>query len=182
MDKLKEEVITHLLGLLKKWLPHPKSYLLLLVTVLLSASLFVYPEKALELVQKKPTPEIISDLKWIISPWLLFLGVLVAHFQTVAYLHSQITKEKFDINNYGLHEFPTTARAYKLKLKQNNQNTEPTQYLCEYCAANNYESPLQPVGFNRGVSFFLKCHKCGLIIPIKTMSNALEQLIRSKIT
>lgn len=83
-----------------------------------------------------------------------------------------------EIQKYKLHKFPSGAYAFELKPEM--QQTEPLHYLCETCAAKRQKSIMQPDGFHDGEGLFLRCHNCNLLIPIRTMSPALEISLRAR--
>ncbi len=83
-----------------------------------------------------------------------------------------------EIQKYKLHKFPSGTFAFELKPEM--QQTEPLHYLCETCAAKRQKSMLQPDGFHNGEGLFLRCHNCNLLIPIRTMSSALEKGLKGK--
>lgn len=99
---------------------------------------------------------------------------------------SELEKEIAGLKNrecekqkYKLHEFPAGTRAFVPEPSM--QSGEPLHYVCENCMDKSQISRMQPEGFRDGKAFFLKCHKGNLLIPIITMSNALERNIRAKI-
>jgi hypothetical protein len=91
------DVSTYFQEALKRWLPYPPAYLLLVATASLVGFLFASPETALTLIQITPTQEIITKIKWQVSPWLLLLGITAAHFLIVSRLsfYRQKSKNEF---------------------------------------------------------------------------------------
>jgi hypothetical protein len=83
-----------------------------------------------------------------------------------------------EIQKYKLHQFPSGTFAFELKPEM--QQAEPLHYLCQTCVAKRQKAIMQPDGFHDGKPLFLRCHNCDLLIPITTMSNALENSLRAK--
>jgi hypothetical protein len=104
-EAMNSDVNTYFQEALKRWLPYPPAYLLLLATVSLVGYLFVSPETALKLIQIEPTQEIITKIKWQASPWLLLLGITVAHFLIVSHLSSYNQKSKNEIVTLAVGEY-----------------------------------------------------------------------------
>jgi len=87
---------------------------------------------------------------------------------------------KSEIQKYKLYTFPIGTHAFILKPEM--QEIEPLHYLCEACANNHQISRMQPTGFHYEEAFFLRCHKCKLLIPIKSMSPVLEAGLKSSMS
>jgi hypothetical protein len=99
----------------------------------------------------------------------------------VTELEDEIRKfknEKAEIGKYKRHRFPNGTLA-RVSDEAMDERQDPT-YICETCANKSVISTLQPDGYHNGVNFFLHCHVCSLLIPIRGMSNALERSIRTR--
>lgn len=88
MNQLYQELLARV------W-PYRPAYWIFGISASLALSLFVYPEKALELFQIQTTKERVDLLKWAISGYILFAGTLGAHALTVSYYSTLKRDSKF---------------------------------------------------------------------------------------
>ena len=125
-------------------------------------------------------PEILLFQLALIST-TLFVGSFVLIVLLLKYINQLKAIPSLNVSKeqkYRLHEFQTGTKAFVFDEPQQNY---ASHYFCENCMNKGHISSMQPTGFHNGKAFFLNCHTCKLLIPILSMSNALERHIRAKI-
>ncbi|MCD6366814.1 MAG: hypothetical protein J7L46_04660 [Bacteroidales bacterium] len=132
-NQLKDEFFSSL----KEYIPNKKSYLIAVGCLLLSLFLFAYPQKALELISIKQTPQSELLIKWLVPPWIMFLGLLSVYVLSLRFYRStkNLKSWRFDKKitlNVGDYFDVKTENDYPLRieLKKISKEQMPPPYIC----------------------------------------------------